>query len=154
LALKVTVETQCPATQLAPVAHTLPHAPQLAASAVMDRSQPSPGSELQSAKPALHVAMPHAEAAQNSTAFGRSQTVVHPPQWAGSIWRLVHAPEQFVRPAPQDTRHALPEQSCPAGQTVPHPPQLALSALVSRQTPAQLVSPVAQETLHEPEAQT
>ena len=78
----------------------------------------------------------------------------HAPQLVLSDWRLRHAPEQLVVPAPHVTLHTPAEQMVPAAQARPQAPQLALSVVRSRQTPAQLVVPATHETLHTPVEQS
>jgi hypothetical protein len=54
----------------------------------------------------------------------------------------VQVPAHAVSPAWQETAHAPPEQTFPAGQAVPHLPQLALSVWMLVHVPPQLVSPI------------
>ena len=96
---------------LATVAHALPQRPQLASELVVLTSQPSLVVPLQLAKPVSHAAMPHAPERQNSVALGSEHTALHAPQFAGSRLVLVHAPEQLVRPVPQEAEHVPAAQS-------------------------------------------
>jgi hypothetical protein len=101
--------------------------PQFITSVLSPCSHPSAAVVLQSPKPVLHTATPQRPATQNGVAFGSEQGLPHPPQLAGSLLVLVHAPEQLVRPVPHEAAHAPPPQIWPAGHARPHIPQLALS---------------------------
>jgi hypothetical protein len=86
-------------------------------------SHPSLAMPLQSPKPLVHAATPQVLARQNAVALGSEHARPHIPQLAGSIAVLVQAPEQLVRPAPQDAAQLPPAQICPEGQLRPHIPQ-------------------------------
>jgi hypothetical protein len=53
------------------------------------------------------------------------QTLLHDPQWFGSLCVFTHAPLHAMRPDPQLSAQAPIEHTCPCGQTLPHMPQFA-----------------------------
>jgi hypothetical protein len=74
--------------------------------------------------------------------------VPHAPQFASSVPRFTHAPEQLVSPVAHDAVHAEALQTWPAAHAIAHPPQCIGSERVSTHAPAQLVCIAAQ--LHVP----
>jgi hypothetical protein len=75
-----TDQTQTLDTQVFPLAHLWPHAPQLLLSLVIFTSHPSAGLLLQSAKPWLHAAMWQEPFTHTVVAFGSTQGALHAPQ--------------------------------------------------------------------------
>jgi hypothetical protein len=61
-----------------------------------------------------------------------AQALPHIPQFARSLWRLVHAAgiPHAVWPAAHESSHAPMLQICPAAQALPHIPQFARSLCV------------------------
>jgi hypothetical protein len=90
-------------------AHALPHAPQFD---IVSRlvSQPSAYMPLQSAQPALQLAIEHAEAVQAPVPFATVHTCPHVPQLFASVVRLVvhMPPEQAPNPAGHETVPHIP----------------------------------------------
>ena len=126
-----------PATQLVPVGHTTPHAPQLERSALTSRSQPLAVLPSQSPKPAAH-AKPHVLARHATTELGGGVPVharPHIPQLAGSVASVAQRPEQSVVPVAQVVPQRPPEQTVPIPQAAPQRPQLALSLRRLRSQP-------------------
>jgi hypothetical protein len=64
-------------------------------------------------------------------------TVVHVPQWSGSIVGSTQTPLQAVRPVGQ--RHAPLTHAVPPPQALPHAPQFAMSVAMSTQAPEQFI---------------
>jgi hypothetical protein len=75
--------------------HTLPHAPQEREFARMSVSQPSSGSLLQSAKPALHV-VEQPPPVQSGVPWFDEHATPHAPQFVRLEKMSVHAPPQLV----------------------------------------------------------
>lgn len=98
--------TQCPSTQVSPIAHEFVHEPQCAVSVVRFVSQPSAALWLQSVKPAWHV-MPQLPRVQLPTAFLASRhTRPHAPQLCASFAVWISQPStasrlQLARPVGQ-----------------------------------------------------
>jgi hypothetical protein len=67
-----------------------------------------------------------------------AQTVPHVPQFALSVWVVVHEPPQFVLPTPHAEAQAPALQTFVAPQTFPQAPQLLGSLLVSVQPASQV----------------
>jgi len=80
--------------------------------------------------------------------------VVHAPQWAKSVCRLTHNPEQFVSPLWQLTAHVPFEHTWPGRHTLPQPPQLARSVFVLTHSPEHGVSSAWQLKEHVPDEHT
>jgi hypothetical protein len=97
---------------------------------------------LQSAKPALHEAMEHAEAAQAPVPFATEHACPHAPQFCVLFVRLVVQlpPEQAPYPAGHDTTPHVPpwQKGVPVvdGQTWLHVPQFEASELVAVSQPS------------------
>jgi hypothetical protein len=138
------------AAPLAGVGHTLLHRPQFATLVLSPSSHPSEAVVLQSPKPVLHTATPQRPATQKGVAFGSEHAIPHPPQLAGSLLVLVHAPEQLVRPAPHEAAQVPPPQICPEAHARPHIPQLALSVWRLLQVVPHAVCPTGHEIWHVP----
>jgi hypothetical protein len=69
-------------------AQLLEQVPQLSGSVAVDVSQPPVTGPTQWEKPALHVPIPHVDAAQPAVAFGgAAQPMPHMPQFVGSVAR-------------------------------------------------------------------
>ena len=119
----------------------LPQAPQWAGSmevlAQNDRP-PAVHSTRGEAQVAEHAPREHAEPA--------GQTAPHAPQWALSVWRLTHAVEHWVSPAPQETAHTPAAQAVPGAQAVPQAPQWALLVRRSTHAPPHWACPAGQLT--------
>ena len=83
--------------------------------------------------------MAHLPDEQTSPAL---QVAPQAPQFALSLWVLVHKPLQSISPPGQDRAHLPDEQTSPALHAVAQVPQFALSLWVLVQLPLQLVSPL------------
>jgi hypothetical protein len=139
-----------------------PQRPQLAALVLRATSQPSPGSPLQSAKPALQ-AKPQAPALHVDDALARvGHAAPQPPQW--STERLVSVSQPSLAMPLQSPKEGLQVYSQPplsqraaafarAVQTAPQPPQCRRSESVETQTPLHAVCAPGQETWQRPAAQ-
>jgi hypothetical protein len=71
------------------------------------------------------------------------QTVVHEPQWFGSLANVTQAPLHVVWPGGHVEVQTPLAHTSPEGQAVPHVPQLAGSLDRFTQAPEQLVCPAA-----------
>jgi hypothetical protein len=96
---------------LAGVGQLVPQRPQWVSVLVRLTSQPSAAVALQSPKPVEHAATPQPPERQKAMALGSEHAVPQPPQLDGSMLVLVHAPEQLVRPAPQEAAQVLAAQT-------------------------------------------
>jgi hypothetical protein len=145
---------QTPDTHVALAPQALPQVPQLFGSVVVFASQPSPTCLSQSAKPALHDVMAHADVSHEVWPLGTApQVTPHAPQFWLSLAVFAQVVPQQVWPARQDTVGLqVPTQEPPehagsdAGHTLPHLPQLFGSSLVFvsqpfATTPSQLPKP-------------
>jgi hypothetical protein len=77
-----------------------------------------------------------------------AQTVVHEPQWFGSLARFTQPPEQVVSPAGHSERHMPFEHTSPVGQAVPHAPQFCGSLARVTHAPEQMVCPAGHSVVH------
>lgn len=156
-----------PSSQLLPEGHTRPHAPQLFRSVLLLVSQPSACTPLQSAKPALQLAILHAPAKQAGTPLGTEHTLPHRPQLAVLVRSASHPfdarPSQSANPATHVKPQALPLHvgvACAGvGHTAPHAPHDVVVFVVFTSQPlAALASQSAKpdahaDTVHNPPAQ-
>jgi hypothetical protein len=128
--------------------HTVPQAPQFAASPSWFTSHPSAGCWLQSRKPVLQVSTAHAPATHWLVVFRRSHTNLHPPQLFASVPRFVSQPlagfwSQSANPSLQGPRAHLPRVHPgrafgSAAQAVPQALQFAGSFARSASQPSVL----------------
>jgi hypothetical protein len=136
-------DVHAPLSQTSPVAHFVPHAPQLFASTAVSTQSPP-----QSASPALHWHVPAAQL------WPPVHVVPHVPQLAESDFRSTHDPPQADSPVPQDAAQTpLLHRGVVPTHFVPQPPQLFGSLLVSMHTPLQSAVPAGQThllALHSP----
>lgn len=151
-----------PSEQVCKPGHTRPQLPQLRESVLTLTSQPSPLTRLQSAKPALHEAMPHAPDRHVGAPFATTQARPQPPQLLTLVVVLTSQPSPDVRlqsakPALHATPHARDwHRGAPFGtarQTRPQRPQLLTSMLMSASQPlngmpSQLAKPALHDTVH------
>jgi hypothetical protein len=133
----------------------------------MSCSQPVVAMPSQSAKPGVHAATPHTEAAHAGVALGRRQIAPHAPQWFGSdpsndSQPLVGMPSQSPRPALQVEAHCpitqLAAASVRAGHPAPQAPQCAALDASSTSQPllgslSQSPKPALHATRHRPPSQ-
>jgi hypothetical protein len=165
------IPTLHPELALGSDAHTRPHAPQLRGSFAMLVSQPSPALPLQSAKPALHVPMPHAPPMHPAVALaGLEHGALHEPQWLTLVSVLTSQPSAEFMLQSANGRAHVPTPHTPAlhaaappggtGHALPQRLQLSMSVLrlVSqplRGLPSQSAKPGLQRTSrHAPIAQS
>jgi len=73
------------------------------------------------------------------------QTVVHEPQWFGSLDNVTQAPEQAVWPVGHTEAQAPLAHTSPDGQAVPHAPQLDVSLVTFTHAPEHIIVPAGHE---------
>ncbi len=73
-------------------AQSVPQAPQFVALVWRLTSQPSVGSRLQSAKPAVQLPTPHVPATHAAVALGSEHTRPQPPQFRASVCTFASQP--------------------------------------------------------------
>jgi hypothetical protein len=155
------VEPTQKAVRPAGARHTFRQLPQLRTSAAVLVSQPSDGSLLQSAKPALQAPIAHTPAAQDVAALTNRQRRPHAPQLSRSAAVPVSQPGAAVQ-SPKPGRHTVWVQRLIAhavkalaklvSQLTPHAPQWSGSIVGSTHpAPAQKILPAGQ--LQRPSAQ-
>ncbi len=145
---------------LAPLGHTLPHAPQLSGSSLTCLSQPVSAAPSQSAQSVLQRATRHDSVEHSAEAFGSMHTSPHAPQLASVASELSHPFDATRSQSPQLASQVNPQ--APDAQTrvefatdehtPPQRPQL--STLVAMLTHAALQSsvPVGHVDTHTPAA--
>ncbi len=139
------------AVELGPLAHARAHIPQLARSVCRFTSQPFAGLRSQSAKPALHVAIAHAPAAQLAVALGSEHTRPHIPQLLTLVVTSTHVPPQRMAGALQpevQRRMSASQMGVAPVQAVPHAPQFMAVSSVASQPLAVARSQSAKFVLH------
>lgn len=115
--------------------HARPQAPQFE-SVASDVSQPSASFPLQSAKPGAQAESVHAPAVHDVVAFGALHALPQLPQFAGSVWRFVHAVAQTV------LQNVMPTLADPLVETAP-PPAGDIARAMLAATPDAIVTGVA-----------
>jgi len=131
----------------------LPHTPQLLASEAVLVSQPLAAAPSQSAKPAAQAESTHAPILHPATPLGKEHALPQAPQWAGSLARSRHTPEQAVVPPAQVEVQAPEEHTVPAPQTWPQAPQWRLSVCTLTHCPEHARWPGEQVSRHAPSTQ-
>ncbi len=119
--------------QIVLAGQTLPQAPQLELSLLMQVPPQSSNPELQLQLPALQPPPP--------------QRLSQAPQLSALVLRLTQTPLQSFCPGGQAQLPAL--QTAPPVQRLPQAPQLVGSVLVSTQAPLQAVAPAGQLVTHD-----
>jgi hypothetical protein len=112
--------THPPAEHTEPVAHLLPHEPQLFGSDCSSTHVAPASAEAHSARGGEQLEA-HVPPLQT---VPLTQAVPHLPQLAWSDCRSTHCPLQSVEPMPQVCVHDPLMQACPTGHAFPHLPQL------------------------------